>query len=145
MSNQTDNTCLIWKALDALTKYFSCKQNIPNILTVEVFNDHFLSLAKTLTKTLQRGDEKYQCFDVVKNFCRKRLKFDDTFIIPEITRGTPVSSRTGSYALPSVSAAGLSGGGSRLASPLINRFTVLLKGLLQTLCTKLSPITSLLR
>ena len=58
-------------------------------------------------------------------------------------RGTPVSAR--SYALPNVSAAGLSGGGSRLASPLINRFTVLLKGLLQTLCTKLSPITSLLR
>ena len=58
-------------------------------------------------------------------------------------RGTPVSAR--SYALPSVSAAGPSGGGSILASPLINRFTVLLKGLLQTLCTKLSPITSLLR
>ena len=43
-------------------------------------------------------------------------------------RGTPVSAR--SYALPSVSAAGPSGGGSRLASPLINRFTVLLIGLL---------------
>ena len=55
-------------------------------------------------------------------------------------RGTPVLAR--SYALPSVSATGLSGGGSRLASPLINRFMVLLKGLLQTLCTKLSPITS---
>ena len=58
-------------------------------------------------------------------------------------RGVRVSAR--SYALPSVSAAGPSGGGSRLASPSINRFTVLLKGLLQTLCTKPPPITSLLK
>ena len=55
VSNQTDNTRLVWKALNALTKNFSCKQNIPSTLTAEVFNDHFLSLAKTLTKTLQGG------------------------------------------------------------------------------------------
>ena len=55
VSNQTDNTRLVWKALNVLTKKFSCKQNIPSTLTAEVFNDHFLSLAKTLTKTLQRG------------------------------------------------------------------------------------------
>ena len=56
VSNQTDNTCLVCKALNALTKNtFSCKRNIPSALTAEVFNDHFLSLAKTLTKTLQRG------------------------------------------------------------------------------------------
>ena len=56
VSNQTDNTCLVWKALNALTKNtFSCKQNIPSTLTAEVFNDRLLSLAKTLTKTLQRG------------------------------------------------------------------------------------------
>ena len=55
VSSQTDNTCLVWKALNALTKNFSCKQNIPSNLTAEVFNDHFLSLAKTLTKTLRRG------------------------------------------------------------------------------------------
>ena len=56
VSNQTDNTCLVWKALNALTKNtFSCKQNIPSTLTAEVFNDHLLSLAKTLTKTLQKG------------------------------------------------------------------------------------------
>ena len=86
MSNQTDNTSLVWKALNALTKNtFSCKQNIPSTLTAEVFNDHFLSLAKTLTKTLQRGDEKYQCSDELKNVCTKRLKFDDTFNIPEMT------------------------------------------------------------
>ena len=60
VSNETDNTCLVWETLNALTKNtFSCKQNIPNTLTAEVFNDHFLSLAKTLTKTLQRGDKKY--------------------------------------------------------------------------------------
>ena len=71
---------------------FSCKQNIPNTLTAEVFNDHFLSLAKTLTKTLQRcvcggggGGEDYQCSDELNKFCTKRLKFDDTFTIPEIT------------------------------------------------------------
>ena len=52
VSNQTDNTRLVWKAL---TKNFSCKQNIPTTLTAEVFNDHFLSLAETLTKALQRG------------------------------------------------------------------------------------------
>ena len=46
LSNQTGDTCLVWKALNALTKNtFSCKQNIPSTLTVEVFNDHFLSLA----------------------------------------------------------------------------------------------------
>ena len=56
VSNQTDNICLVWKALNALTKNtFSCKQNIPSTLTAEVFNDHLLSLEKTLTKTLQRG------------------------------------------------------------------------------------------
>ena len=55
LSNQTDNTCLFWKTLNAFTKHFSCKQNMPSTLTAEVFNDHFLSLAKTLTKTLQRG------------------------------------------------------------------------------------------
>ena len=80
VSNQTDNTCLVWKALNALTKNFSCKQNISlcvSTLTAEVFNDHFLSLAKTLTKTLQRGDEEYQCSDELKKFCTKRLKFDD--------------------------------------------------------------------
>ena len=85
MSNQTDNTCLVWKALNALTKNFSCKQNIPSTLTAEVFNNHFLSLAKTLTKTLQMGHEQYQCSDGLKKICTKRLKFDDTFIIPEIT------------------------------------------------------------
>ena len=31
------------------------------------------------------GGEEYQCSDELKNFCTKRLKFDDTFIIPEIT------------------------------------------------------------
>ena len=31
------------------------------------------------------GGEEYQCSDELKNFCEKRLKFDDTFIIPEIT------------------------------------------------------------
>ena len=55
VSNQTDNIRLVWKALNALTKYFSCKQNIPSTLTAEVFNDHFLSLAKTLAKTLGGG------------------------------------------------------------------------------------------
>ena len=55
VSNQTDNIRLVWKALNALTKHFSCKPNIPSTLTAEVFNDHFLSLAKTLTKTLQGG------------------------------------------------------------------------------------------
>ena len=84
MSNQTDNTCLVWKALNALTKNaFSCKRNIASTLTAEVFNDHFLSLAKTLTKTLH-AHEQYQCSDKLKNSCTKRLKFDDTFIIPEI-------------------------------------------------------------
>ena len=85
VSNQTDNIRLVWKALNALTKNFSCKQNIPSTLTAEVFNDHFLSLEKTLTKTLQRRGEEYQCPDELKNLCTKRLKFDDTFIIPEIT------------------------------------------------------------
>ena len=55
VSNQTDNTRLVWKALNALTKNVSCIQNIPSTLTAEVFNDHFLSLAKTLTKTLGGG------------------------------------------------------------------------------------------
>ena len=31
------------------------------------------------------GGEEYQCSDELTNFCTKRLKFDDTFIIPEIT------------------------------------------------------------
>ena len=70
--NQTNNTCLVWKALNALTKNtFSCKRNIPSTLNAEVFNDHFLSVAKTLTKTLQRGHEQYQCSDELKNFCTK--------------------------------------------------------------------------
>ena len=55
VSNQTDNTRLVWKALNAVTKSFSCKQIIPSTLTAEVFNDHFLSLAKTLTRTLGGG------------------------------------------------------------------------------------------
>ena len=80
MSNQTDNTCLVWKALNALTKNFSCKQNIPSTLTAQVFNDNFLSLVKTLTKTLRGvgewggGGEEYQCSDELKKFCTKRLK-----------------------------------------------------------------------
>ena len=81
VSKQTDNTCFVWKAMNALSK----NTYIPSTLTAQVFNDHFLSLAKTLTKTLQRGHEQYQCSDELKNFCTKRLKFDDTFIIPEIT------------------------------------------------------------
>ena len=85
LSNQTDNSCLFWKTLNAFTKHFSCKQNIPSTLTAEVFYYHFLSRAKILTKMLQRGDEEYQCSDELKNFCTKRLKFDDTFIIPQIT------------------------------------------------------------
>ena len=53
VSNETDNTCLVWKALNALTKNtFTCKQNIQSTLTAEIVNDHLLSLAKTLTKTL---------------------------------------------------------------------------------------------
>ena len=57
VSNETDNTCLFWKALNALTKntFTSSKQNIPGTLTAEIFDDHLLSLAKTLTKTHQRG------------------------------------------------------------------------------------------
>ena len=31
------------------------------------------------------GGEQYQCSDELKNFCTKRLKFDDTFIILEVT------------------------------------------------------------
>ena len=55
-----------------LPKIFSCKQTIPSILTAEVFNDHFLSVTKTLTKMLRGGGgEQYQCSDELKNFCTK--------------------------------------------------------------------------
>ena len=57
---------------------------MPSTSTAEVFNEKCLSLAKTITKTLQWGDEKYKCSDELKNICTERLKFDDTFIIPEI-------------------------------------------------------------
>ena len=87
VTNQTDNICLVWKALNVLTKItFSCKQTIPSTLTAEVFNDHFLFLAKTLKRFGGGGGGGlYQCSDELKNFYTKRLKFNDIVIIREIT------------------------------------------------------------
>ena len=67
VSNQTDNTSLIWKVLNALTKTtFSGKQTTPNALTSVVFNEYFSSLAESLTSTLQKEG------DLVKVFARDK-------------------------------------------------------------------------
>ena len=39
----------------------------------------------SLSLFLQRWGEEYQCSDELKNVCTKRLKFDDIFVILEIT------------------------------------------------------------
>lgn len=86
VSAQTDNTSLIWKALNVLSKRSSSsRRNMPNTHTAEAFNDHFLSVARTLTKSLQRNSELYKCSDELKNFCSNRLNTYDTFSIPDIT------------------------------------------------------------
>ena len=86
MSSQTDNTSLIWKALNALTKTsFSNEHTIPNTFTAEVFRKHFLSLAETLTRTFRQDGGEYQCSEGLQNFCINRLKSHDAFSISEIT------------------------------------------------------------
>ena len=86
MSSQTDNTSLIWKALNALTKTsFSNEHTIPNTFTAEVFRKHFLSLAETLTRTFRQDGGEYQCSEGLQNFCINRLKSHDAFSISDIT------------------------------------------------------------
>ena len=84
MSNQTDKTSLILKALHALRKTsFSDEYRIPNAFTEEVFSKHFLSLAEILTRTLRRGGGECPCSEGLKNFCINRRIDHDTFSIPE--------------------------------------------------------------
>ena len=87
VSRKTDNIYLIWKARNAFTETsFSNEHTVPNAFTAEVFTEHLLTPAETVTRTLRQEGEEYQCSDgLKKDFCINRLRSHDTFFIPELT------------------------------------------------------------
>lgn len=85
-TSESDNTSSIWKALNALTnKSFPGKSLKYDCFTATDFNNHFLSIAESLTNRLKQNSDQYECPVSLKSFCSDRLSQQDTFHIPQLT------------------------------------------------------------
>ena len=86
VTSGTKNVSLIWTAINSLNnKSFHQKSSTTDLFTPKEFNDHFLSIADKLTRDLNQHRKEYVCSDKLKNYCSSKLKFYETFSIPEMT------------------------------------------------------------
>ena len=75
----------LWRVINSLTRGSSSRSPpIPEHLTADEFNDHFLSVAETLLQA-QEGAREYVCPDVLADFCKDRTDNTATFEIPPMT------------------------------------------------------------
>ena len=81
---QEKDVSSLWRAMNVVTGGAGRKSPaIPSTLSAEQFNQHFLSIAQSLTPP--RGDEEpYTCPDPLVNFCRERKQTARPFCIPPI-------------------------------------------------------------
>ncbi len=82
--NNQKNTSTIWRALNAFTKKSSTHTDIPNHITADMFNEHFLSIAEKLTASNIPRDPKYTCPHKLFEFCQQKNKTGDIFNIPHM-------------------------------------------------------------
>ena len=76
----------MWRALNTFTKGSqSHSADIPNNLTADKFNNHFLSVAEVLAKP--RSDDVYnsECSNILHEFCERKTRGQEQFVIPCIS------------------------------------------------------------
>ena len=74
----------VWKALKTLTNSQGNAVNIPSNISPDMFNEHFLSAAMTLTHSDDSDDISHEASDRLFTYCNDKLSVDDNFHIPFI-------------------------------------------------------------
>jgi len=74
----------VWKGLNFLTNKSKHPEDIPDNLTAEVFNKHFLSTADALIATVKASSVVSNPLEKIQRFCSERLSQNDQFKIPPI-------------------------------------------------------------
>lgn len=87
VSDQKDIPAL-WRAINAFSKENLETKEIPRNLTSDHFNQHFLSIAESLTQGLFEDSNKFECSEQLKEFCSRQLNSKSNvslFSIPYIS------------------------------------------------------------
>jgi hypothetical protein len=75
------DTSTIWRLLNTFTRGSpSTATIIPNNLTADTFNDHFLSVAESLISSSKNNT--YHCSDLLSEFCQQKTRGTAPFNIP---------------------------------------------------------------
>ena len=80
------STSTIWKAINEITNKSHKKTNSSaTTISPNIFNSHFLTLAKTLAQSSGFTSDNFACSKSLRDFCNKNLNPNDNFIIPPVT------------------------------------------------------------
>ena len=78
-----NNIASVWRALNVFTKgHRSTSADIPNNLTANVFNNHFLSVSESL---IEPRTNVYECSNPLHDFCKQKTSGQDPFVIPYLS------------------------------------------------------------
>ena len=78
-----NNIASVWRALNVFTKgHRSTSADIPNNLTANVFNNHFLSVSESL---IEPRTNVYECSNPLPDLCKQRNRGQDPFVIPYLS------------------------------------------------------------
>ena len=70
----------MWRALNVFTKgHRSTSADIPKNLTVNVFNNHLLSVSESL---IEPRTNVYECSNPLHDFCKQKTSGQDPFLVP---------------------------------------------------------------
>ena len=84
MINKNTDISEVWRAINILSGHSKSKDINTNI-TLDQFNNHFLSIADSLTKTLKTNSDDYIPSEKLKSFCASKVDNDNKFILPTVS------------------------------------------------------------
>ena len=80
------STSTVWKAINEITNKSHKKTNSSTTtISPNIFNSQFLALAETLAQSSGFISDNFACSKSLRDFCNKKLKPNDGFIIPPVT------------------------------------------------------------
>ena len=74
----------IWRAINVLSNRTKSK-DLSTTVTLNQFNEHFLSVANSITKTLKANPDEYIPSKELNDFCASRLETNTSFHIPTLS------------------------------------------------------------
>ena len=87
LAQNTNDVSKIWRALNALTRGQTGKAHSPTIpthLTADTFNDHFLSVARSLISNNRSQHDDCSTYERLQQFCSDKCQNNPPFEIPPI-------------------------------------------------------------